>query len=98
VRIPSPGIPLKLVEAFGGPLLTSSANLSRKTGSNSVSNIRKAFSHTIDVLIDAGDLQPEAPSTVVELAGEFPKVIREGGIPADRIQEVLRLAGQPAAG
>lgn len=97
VRIPSPGIPLKLVEAFGGPLLTSSANLSRKTGSNSVSNIRKAFSYTVDLLIDAGDLQPEAPSTVVELAGDLPKVIREGGIPADRIHEVLRLAGQPVA-
>lgn len=98
VRIPSPGIPLRLVEAFGGPVLTSSANLSRKTGSHSVSNIRKAFSHTVDLLIDAGDLQPEAPSTVVELVGDSLQVVREGGIPADSILEILRRSGQPAAG
>lgn len=86
------------MEAFGGPVLTSSANLSRKTGSHSVSNIRKAFSHTVDLLIDAGDLQPEAPSTVVELVGDSLQVVREGGIPAESILEILRRGVQPAAG
>jgi L-threonylcarbamoyladenylate synthase len=93
VRVPAPGIPLGILQAFGGPVLTSSANLSRKTGSSSVANIRKSFSHTVDLLIDAGDLAAEPPSTVVDLAGEIPQILREGGIPADSIRDVLRQAG-----
>ena len=93
VRVPAPGIPLAILEAFGGPMLTSSANLSRKAGAHSVANIRKSFSNSIDLLIDAGDLAAAPPSTVVDLAGDSPQILREGGIPADQIREVLRQAG-----
>jgi L-threonylcarbamoyladenylate synthase len=93
VRVPSPGIPLQIVKAFGGPILTSSANLSRKTGSSSVANIRKSFANCVEILIDAGDLAAEPPSTVVDLAGECPQLVREGGIRTDEIQAVLRDSG-----
>lgn len=93
IRIPAPGIPLEIVKAFGGPVLTSSANLSRKTGSASIANIRKSFANSVELLVDAGDLPAEPPSTVVDLAGECPQILREGGIATDQIQQVLRDSG-----
>jgi L-threonylcarbamoyladenylate synthase len=94
VRVPPAGISLRILEAFGGPLLTSSANLSRKTGANSISTIRKSFAHTVDILIDAGDLGAGPPSTVVDLDSEQPRIVREGSIPAAQVREVFRQTGR----
>jgi L-threonylcarbamoyladenylate synthase len=93
VRVPSPGIPLKILEAFGGPVLTSSANLSRKAGASSVANIKKSFSNSVDLLIDAGDIVPAPPSTVVDVESGSARILREGGIASDEIHAVLRQAG-----
>lgn len=85
-----------ILRAFDGPVLVSSANLSRKVGASSVAQIKKNFTHTVDLLIDAGDIPPGPPSTIVDLTEGEPKILREGAIPAARIREVLEGTGQPA--
>lgn len=89
VRVPSPGIALRVVQEFGAPLLISSANLSKKTGSTSASYVRKEFQYTVDLMIDAGDLVGGHPSTLVQLDGGFPRITREGRITAAQIAEVV---------
>jgi L-threonylcarbamoyladenylate synthase len=93
VRVPAPGLALDLVRAFGGPLLTSSANISQKGGSSSVSAIRKEFHHTVDILIESGDMPQAAPSTIVDLDGGKVQVHREGPITLSEILAVLQKAG-----
>jgi len=93
VRVPAPGLPLELVRAFGGPLLTSSANLSQKGGASSVSAIRKEFHHTVDILIENGDMPHAEPSTIVDLDGGKVQILREGPISLGEIQAVLQKAG-----
>ncbi|MCU0691028.1 MAG: L-threonylcarbamoyladenylate synthase [Polyangiaceae bacterium] len=92
VRVPAPGLTLDLVHRFGGPLLISSANLAAKVGSRSASNVRKNFNHTVDLMIDAGDIPDATPSTVVEVSGDALRVTREGAIPTADIENALREA------
>lgn len=89
VRVPGPGHQQELVRRFGGPLLISSANLSQKVGSSSASNVRKNFNHTVDVMIDAGDVPEKLPSTIVDLTTDPPQITREGQIAASSVAEIL---------
>lgn len=89
VRVPGPGYQHELVQRFGGPLLISSANLSQKGGATSASNIRKNFNHTVDLMIDVGDVPERAPSTIVDLTVTPPEIRREGRIPAQQVSEIL---------
>lgn len=89
VRITDDPIPARIVEAFGGPLLISSANISRKVGSNSVAQIRKNFARTVDLMIDAGDLPATPPSSIVDPEGNGQAIRRDGAVPAASIQEML---------
>lgn len=89
VRLPDSGFQQELVCRFASPLLVSSANISQRSGAGSASNVRKHFNHTIDLMIDAGDIPDTIPSTVVDLTGTAPVITREGLISAASVQEVL---------
>jgi tRNA A37 threonylcarbamoyladenosine synthetase subunit TsaC/SUA5/YrdC len=54
--------------------------------------VRKNFGNLADLLIDAGDLPPGQPSTIVEADGAGWKMIREGAVTANEIAERI---GQP---
>lgn len=89
VRIPDEPVAQALVEAFGGPLLISSANREKKAGDASPAQVRKNFVHRVDLFLDAGDLAPEPPSTVVSLSGTEVQVTREGALTAAQIQSAV---------
>ncbi len=86
VRVPDDPIALGIVRAFGGPLLISSANRENKPGAGSPAQVRKNFVHRIDLFVDAGDLQGEPPSTVVNLDGGDMRIAREGAIALDSLE------------
>jgi L-threonylcarbamoyladenylate synthase len=48
------------------------------------------FSGQVEIIIDGGPTPGGLPSTIVDLAGERPRVLREGKIPAVRIEALLR--------
>jgi L-threonylcarbamoyladenylate synthase len=77
IRLPVGDIGKHLIEAFGGPLLVSSANRASKAGAQSVAQVRKNFGNVADLLIDAGDLPPAAPSTIVDVFEDGWRMVRE---------------------
>jgi len=94
VRIAHEEVPARLVGAFGGPLLISSANISRKAGSNSAAQVRKNFGRQIDVMIEAGDVPHKPPSTVVDPEKPSRPIVREGAIPADDVLATLQISDE----
>ncbi len=88
VRVTHEAIAGRLVEAFGGPILVSSANISRKAGASSMAQVRKNFGRDVDVMIDAGDVPTADPSTVVDPDGGR-GIVRDGAVPAQRVLELL---------
>ncbi len=87
VRISADEVCKGVIEAFGEPMLVSSANRSKKSGAQSLAQVRKNFGNLADLIIDAGDLAPGSSSTVVDLTAEGWSMIREGAITTAEIVE-----------
>ncbi|GAF79221.1 unnamed protein product, partial [marine sediment metagenome] len=75
-RIPLHSLCIKIIEEFGKPITTTSANLSGQEVPTSIDGIIEQLGEGIQLYIDEGELFFDA-STVVDLRGE-PKIVREG--------------------
>ena len=71
------------------PVLQTSANPSGGPDPCRLEDVAPAIRAGVDLEIDGGEL-PGAPSTVVDLSGPEPRIVREGAVPAGRIRELLR--------
>ena len=71
------------------PVLQTSANPSGGPDPRRLEDVDPRIREAVDLEIDGGDL-PGTPSTVVDLGGEEPRIVREGAVPAARIRELLR--------
>lgn len=85
VRISSHPVASALVGALGRPITTTSANLSGFPPSLSVKHIQKYFGDKLPCIIDGGECEPSRGSTVVDVADESMRIIREGAIPAEEV-------------
>lgn len=92
IRIPDNDFCKSLVEQFGGPITTTSANRSGMHPMRTVETILEQLgelSGDIDCVIDAGELPERAPSTVVDCSGARPVILRIGAISESDIWEAL---------
>ena len=89
VRIPSSTLCLNLLKLSGCPITATSANISGQPTPRSVAEIKKQLGLGIDLFLDAGELPETLPSTIVDVSGEAPKLLREGAIVKARIREII---------
>ena len=85
IRLPAHRVALALVTAFGGPITATSANISGDPGCLRVEDFKAEMTAQLDLVLDAGQLQGGAGSTVVDATGDTVAVLREGVIPAEAI-------------
>ncbi len=81
IRISSHPFTMQLAQAYGAPLSTTSANLHGQANPYSVEDLERQFGRVAvqpDLIIDGGILEEEAPSTIVDLTGTAPRIIRQG--------------------
>jgi len=87
IRIPDDEIALQLISKTG-PLIATSANIHGKPTPAFVSEIRKLFKPSVvEVFVDDGPRQGQ-PSTIIDVTGSHPVILREGSIPAYIIQKM----------
>lgn len=77
VRIPDHPVCQELVKMTRRPILTTSVNLSGEESLTDPAMLPEKFSSKVDMVISAGPLISE-PSTVIDLTGDEPILIREG--------------------
>ena len=92
IRIPDNEFCLALAREFDGPVTTTSANKAGVEPERSIKSIVKQLGKgsSIDLAIDAGELRQSRPSTVVDLSGKEPVIVREGAIAAADVWNALR--------
>jgi L-threonylcarbamoyladenylate synthase len=98
-RIPDNEFCISLTREFGQPITATSANKSDVPPERSVRKILAQLgdaAHSINLAIEAGELPHRLPSTVVDLSGEEPAIIREGAIPAADVWNVLSIGSDIA--
>jgi len=85
VRIPRHNVALRLISLSNGLLVGTSAN---KTGEKPPCTAQEAaekLGEEVDVILDGGPAPLGAPSTVVDLTREKPKILREGSISLEEL-------------
>ncbi|MEM4699900.1 MAG: L-threonylcarbamoyladenylate synthase [Candidatus Nezhaarchaeales archaeon] len=93
VRMPSHPVALRLIEACGGALIGTSANISGRPPPRTVEEALSQVGGYVDLAIDAGPAPHGVPSTVVDLSSGEPRLVREGPLSWG---EVLRALGRSA--
>jgi L-threonylcarbamoyladenylate synthase len=81
LRVPDCDFVDKLLGRFGYPITATSANLSGEEGAGDIDQIKAAFKDELwqpDLIIDAGPLKRNLPSTVLDLSTIRPKILRVG--------------------
>lgn len=90
VRVPSHPVARALARRAGHAITSTSANLSGEPPAAAPDQVVRSFGSGIDVLIDAGPTPAGLPSTIVDVSGDTPVLVRAGIIPWERVLEFLQ--------
>ncbi|MDQ1267019.1 MAG: L-threonylcarbamoyladenylate synthase [Bacteroidota bacterium] len=89
VRYPDNEITLEIINKLGEPLAATSANISGMPSSRNASEADAYFNGVIAAIIDGGACRFGIESTILSLTDDSPKVLREGFIKIQDIENVL---------
>ena len=89
VRMPNHPAALELIRAAGGFVAAPSANTSGRPSPTSAAHVIEDLDGRIDCIIDGGSVGIGLESTIVDLTGETPEILRPGYISRAMLEEVL---------
>lgn len=103
LRVPNHPVALQLLRAFGGGVAAPSANRFCRISPTQAVHVEDELGDTVDMILDGGACQVGVESTIVDLSGAQPRLLRPGQISRTAIEAVLQAgllmpqaAGQPA--
>jgi L-threonylcarbamoyladenylate synthase len=94
VRMPQHPVALELL-AETGPMAVSSANLTGHPPAMTAADAREQFGDAVEVYLDGGQCETDIPSTIVDLTGDMPRLLRGGAVSIGRLREVAAVAMGP---
>lgn len=90
IRIPNHIVPLALIHGLGGPIIGTSANISDKPSPVTAQEVEQQLGSQVDLIVDMGRCPGGLESTVVDVTGETPVILRQGIIPEDEIKRACQ--------
>jgi L-threonylcarbamoyladenylate synthase len=91
VRMPQSELALELLRETG-PMAVSSANLTGSPAATTAAQARDQLGEEVAVYLDGGECAVGVASTIVDLTGEQPRLLRRGAISIGRLREVAAVA------
>ncbi len=88
VRISPDVVCQALLAKWKKPIVSTSANESGKEPLQSGKDVQTVFNHAVDLIIDDGERNKQMPSTIADVTGREPVIIRPGSISEDVIHKV----------
>jgi L-threonylcarbamoyladenylate synthase len=88
VRIPDHPIPIALMRGLGTPIVGTSANLSGRPSPVTEEEVHEQLGDEVDLIIDGGRCPGGTESTVLDISGKVPVLIREGAIPRSQLTKL----------
>jgi L-threonylcarbamoyladenylate synthase len=89
LRVPDHPVALELLARAGVPLAAPSANRFGRVSPTSAADVRADLGDRVDLVLDGGEARVGVESTIVELVGPEPVLLRPGGVPVELVEEVL---------
>lgn len=93
VRLPDDAEARAIVCACGGLLTATSANPAGRPPARTAQEVADYFPEGFGLVIDGGATRTELPSTIVDVTGTVPRLIREGVVTRAELEETLSMAG-----
>lgn len=91
VRMPNHKVALELIRAAGGYVAAPSANTSGKPSPTLARFVKEDMDGRIDMILDGGQVGIGLESTIVDLTGEQPMILRPGYVTKDMLEQVLEM-------
>ena len=89
LRIPDHAIALQLLAGFGSAVAAPSANRFGRVSPTTAAHVVEDLDGLVDVVIDGGSATVGIESTILELVGPAPTLLRPGAVTRDELAEVL---------
>jgi L-threonylcarbamoyladenylate synthase len=85
LRVPGNSITRQLLSSLGTALTGTSANRSGERSIRSIADLAADLAAKVDLLVDGGTTAGGMPSTIVDVSGNAPVIIREGMVPSGEL-------------
>jgi len=89
VRFPSHTLARKIIEYSGTVIAAPSANPFGYISPTTAAHVADMLGDRVDYIVDGGPCEVGVESTVLDMTGELPIVLRHGGMPVERIREIV---------
>ena len=89
IRFPEHPVAAAFIEAAGVPIAAPSANASGRASPTLARHVMEDMDGRVDAVIDGGPCQVGLESTVIDLTGDTPCILRPGGITLEMVRKVL---------
>lgn len=89
VRVPEHPVALALLSAFGGGVTAPSANRFGSVSPTTADHVRAELGDAVDFVLDGGSCEVGVESTIVDVTGEIPSLLRPGGVTREDLEAVL---------
>ncbi len=96
VRVPNHPAARELIRAVGAPLTGTSANRSGHAEPVTAEEVRRQMLDRLDLILDYGPCPLHGASTIVDLTGDAPRIVREGAVPPELVLDAASAAGMAA--
>jgi L-threonylcarbamoyladenylate synthase len=93
LRLPDDEEVRALVRACGGALTATSANLAGEAPARNAEGVARSFPGGLSLVVDGGETRADRPSTVLDVSGPAPRLIREGVVSRRELQRSFREIG-----
>jgi L-threonylcarbamoyladenylate synthase len=88
LRMPLHAVALEVLKQTG-PLAVSSANRTGQPPATTADEAQGQLGETVSVYLDGGPCADNIPSTILDLTGTIPTLLRAGAVPVDRLRTVV---------
>ncbi len=89
LRVPAHPAAQSLLQIFGGGVVGPSANRFGRVSATTAEHVRQEFGDAVDCILDGGACDVGIESTIVDLSGDKPALLRPGIITAAQIESAL---------
>jgi L-threonylcarbamoyladenylate synthase len=89
LRVPNHPLALEVLRAFGGGVAAPSANKFGRVSPTTAQHVREELGGELEVILDGGPCAVGVESTIVDVTGDVPRLLRPGGISLEALSATL---------
>ncbi|MFN2377372.1 MAG: L-threonylcarbamoyladenylate synthase [Candidatus Binatia bacterium] len=89
VRVPAPAATRALLAEFGRPVAAPSANRSGRVSPTTAAHVVEEFAAGLELVLDGGPCGVGLESSVLDLAGPVPRLLRPGAVTREELEDLL---------